>query len=104
MKTFQQFMETPEIVNIMKGFAQQNKKSPQELKGMRDKIISGVGNKFAGKMDFGKILNKIPDANELSTKFKKAETGLKNKISDPSTQQKFDNVFRMIDSLAGKKK
>ena len=35
---------------------------------------------------------------------KKAETGLKNKISDPSTQQKFDNVFRMIDSLAGKKK
>ena len=26
--------------------------------------------------------------NELSTKFKKAETGLKNKISDPSTQLK----------------
>ena len=104
MKTFQQFMEQPEIINMMKGFAQQNKKSPKELRGMRDKIVSGVGNKLAGKMDFGKILNKIPDAQELSTKFKKAETGLKNKISDPSTQQKFDNVFRMIDSLAGKKK
>ena len=104
MKSFRQFMEQPEIVNMMKGFAQQNKKSPNELRGMRDKIISGVGNKLAGKMDFGKILNKIPDAQELSTKFKKAETGLKNKISDPSTQQKFDNVFRMIDSLAGKKK
>ena len=97
-------MEQPEIVNMMRGFAQQNKKSPKELRGMRDKIVSGVGNKLAGKMDFGKILNKIPDAQELSTKFKKAETGLKNKISDPSTQQKFDNVFRMIDSLAGKKK
>ena len=104
MKSFRQFMEQPEIVNMIKGFAQQNKKSPKELRGMRDKIISGVGNKLAGKMDFGKILNKIPDANELSTKFKKAETGLKNKISDHSTQQKFYNVFRMIDSLAGKKK
>ena len=104
MKSFRQFMEQPEIVNMMKGFAQQNKKSPKELRGMSDKIISGVGNKLAGKVDFGKILNKIPDANELSTKFKKAETGLKNKISDPSTPQKFDNVFRMIDSLAGKKK
>ena len=104
MKSFRQFMEQPEIVNMMRGFAQQNKKSPKELRVMRDKIVSGVGNKLAGKMDFGKILNKIPDAQELSTKFKKAETGLKNKISDPSTQQKFDNVFRMIDSLAGKKK
>ena len=35
---------------------------------------------------------------------KKQKHFLKNKISDPSTQQKFDNVFRMIDSLAGKKK
>ena len=57
MKSFRQFMEQPEIVNMMKGFAQQNKKSPKELRGMRDKIISGVGNKLAGKMDFGKILN-----------------------------------------------
>ena len=104
MKSFRQFMEQPEIVNMMKGFAQQNKKSPKELKSMRDGIISGVGNKLSGKMNFGKILNKIPDANEFSTKFKKAETGLKNKINDPATQQKFDNVFRMIDSLAGKKK
>ncbi len=55
MKSFRQFMEQPEIVNMMKGFAQQNKKSPKELRGMRDKIISGVGNKLAGKMDFGKI-------------------------------------------------
>ena len=104
MKSFRQFMEQPEIVNMMKGFAQQNKKSPKELRSMRDNIISGVGNKLAGKMDFGNILKKIPDANELSTGFKKAQTGLTKKLNDPSTQQKFDNVFRMIDSLAGKKK
>ena len=38
MKSFRQFMEQPEIVNMMKNFAQQNEKSPQELKGMRDKV------------------------------------------------------------------
>ena len=43
MKSFRQFMEQPEIVNMMRGFAQQNKKSPKELRGMRDKIVSGVG-------------------------------------------------------------
>ena len=43
MKSFQQFMEQPEIINIMKGFAQQNKKSPKELKSMRDGIINTVG-------------------------------------------------------------
>ena len=102
MKSFRQFMEQPEIVNMMKGFAQQNKKSPKELRGMRDKIVSGVGNKLAGKMDFGKILNKIPDAQELSTKFKKAETGLKNKLRDPNTQQKFNNIGRMLNSLVEK--
>ena len=102
MKSFRQFMEQPEIVNMMRGFAQQNKKSPKELRGMRDKIVSGVGNKLAGKMDFGKILNKIPDAQELSTKFKKAETGLKNKLQDPNTQQKFNNIGRMLDSLIKK--
>ena len=102
MKSFRQFMEQPEIVNMMKGFAQQNKKSPQDLRGMRDKIISGVGNKLAGKMDFGKILNKIPDANELSTKFKKAETCLKNKLRYPNTQQKFNNIGRMLNSLVEK--
>ena len=102
MKSFQQFMEQPEIINMMKGFAQQNKKSPKELRGMRDKIVSGVGNKLAGKMDFGKILNKIPDAQELSTKFKKAETGLKNKLRDPNTQQKFNNIGRMLNSLVEK--
>ena len=104
MKSFRQFMEQPEIVNMMKNFAQQNEKSPQELKGMRDKVIGGVASNLGKKMNFDKLIKKIPNANEMSTKFKKAETGLKNKISDPSTQQKFDNVFRMIDSLAGKKK
>ena len=89
MKSFRQFMEQPEIINMMQNFAKQNQKSPQELKGMRDKVIGGVVSNLGGKMDFGKILNKIPDANELSTKFKKAETGLKNKINDPATQQKF---------------
>ena len=104
MKSFRQFMEQPEIVNIMKSFAKQNEKSPQQLKGMRDKVIGGVMSNLGSKMDFNKLIKKIPDSNEMSTKFKKAETGLKDKISDPSTQQKFDNVFRMIDSLAGKKK
>ena len=55
-------------------------------------------------MNFDKLIKKIPKADEMSTKFKKAETGLKDKLRDPNTQQKFDNVFRMIDSLAGKKK
>ena len=104
MKSFRQFMEQPEIINMMKNFAQQNQKSPQELKGMRDKVIGGVASNLGKKMNFDKLIKKIPNANEMSTNFKKAETGLKNKISDPSTQQKFDNVFRMIDSLAGKKK
>ena len=104
MKTFQQFMETPEIVNIMKGFAQQNKKPPQELKGMRDKVIGGVVSNLGSKMDFNKLIKKIPDSNEMSNKFRKAETGLKNKLNDPATQQKFNNIFRMIDSVAGKKK
>jgi len=104
MKTFQQFMETPEIVNIMKGFAQQNKKSPQELKGMRDKIIGGVVSNLGSKMDFKGLIKKIPDSNEMSTQFKKAETGLKNKLKDPATQQKFNNIFRMIDSVAGQGK
>ena len=104
MKSFRQFMEQPEIINMMKNFAQQNEKSPQELKGMRDKVIGGVANNLGKKMNFDKLIKKIPNADEMSTGFKKAETGFKNKINDPSTQQKFDNVFRMIDSLAGKKK
>ena len=104
MKSFRQFMEQPEIINMMKNFAKQNEKSPQELKGMRDKVIGGVASNLGKKMNFDKLIKKIPNANEMSTKFKKAETGLKNKINDPATQQKFDNVFRMIDSLAGKKK
>ena len=32
MKTFRQFMEQPEIVNMMKGFAQQNKKVTKRIK------------------------------------------------------------------------
>ena len=102
MKTFQQFMETPEIVNIMKGFAQQNKKSPQELKGMRDKVIGGVVSNLGSKMDFNKLIKKIPDSNEMSTGFKKAKTGLTNMLRDPNTQQKFNNIGRMLDSLIKK--
>ena len=34
MKSFRQFMEQPEIINMMKGFAQQNKKSPKEYCSM----------------------------------------------------------------------
>ena len=104
MKSFRQFMEQPEIINMMKNFAKQNEKSPQELKGMRDKVIGGVVSNLGSKMDFNKLIKKIPDSNEMSNKFRKAETGLKNKLNDPATQQKFNNIFRMIDSVAGKKK
>ena len=102
MKSFQQFMEQPEIVNMMKGFAQQNKKSPNELRGMRDKVIGCVANNLGKKMNFDKLIKKIPNANEMSTNFKKAETGLKNKLRDPNTQQKFNNIGRMLDSLIKK--
>ena len=104
MKTFQQFMEQPEIINMMKGFAQQNKKSPKELRSMRDGIINTVGKKLGGKLDLKGIMKKIPSSQEMQNNMKKAQTGLVKKLNDPSTQQKFDNVFRMIDSLAGKKK
>ena len=104
MKSFRQFMEQPEIINMMKNFAQQNQKSPQELKGMRDKVIGGVARNLGKKIDYEGMIKKIPDSNEMSNKFRKAETGLKNKLNDPATQQKFNNIFRMIDSVAGKKK
>jgi len=102
MKSFRQFMEQPEIVNIMKGFAKQNEKSPQQLKGMRDKVIGGVVSNLGKKMDFEGLIKKIPDSNEMSTGFKKAQTGLKNKLQDPNTQQKFNNIGRMLDSLIKK--
>ena len=102
MKTFQQFMEQPEIINTLKSFAKQNEKSPQQLKGMRDKVIGGVVSNLGKKMDFQGLINKIPDSNEMSTKFKKAEKGLKNKLQDPNTQQKFNNIGRMLDSLIKK--
>ena len=104
MKSFRQFMEQPEIINMMKNFAKQNEKSPQELKGMRDKVIGGVARNLGKKIDYEGMIKKIPDSNEMSNKFRKAETGLKNKLNDPATQQKFNNIFRMIDSVAGKKK
>ena len=102
MKSFRQFMEQPEIVNIMKGFAKQNEKSPQQLKGMRDKVIGGVVSNLGGKMDFEGLIKKIPDSNEISTGFKKAQTGLNKKLKDPNTQQKFNNIGRMLDSLIKK--
>ena len=102
MKSFRQFMEQPEIINMMKGFAKQNEKSPQQLKGMRDKFIGGVVSNLGGKMDFEGLIKKIPDSNEISTGFKKAQTGLKNKLRDPNTQQKFNNIGRMLDSLIKK--
>ena len=58
MKSFRQFMEQPEIINMMKNFAQQNEKSPQELKGMRDKVIGGVANNLGKKMNFDKLIKK----------------------------------------------
>ena len=66
MKSFRQFMEQPEIINMMRNFAKQNEKSPQELKGMRDKVIGGVMSNLGSKMDFNKLIKKIPDSNELS--------------------------------------
>ena len=103
MKTFQQFMEQPEIINMMKGFAQQNKKSPKELKSMRDGIINTVGKKLGGKLDLEGLMNKIPSSQEMQDNMKKAQTGLKNKLRDPNTQQKFDNFSRMLKSLSTEK-
>ena len=102
MKSFRQFMEQPEIINTLKSFAKQNEKSPQQLKGMRDKVIGGVVSNLGGKMDFQGMLKKIPDSNEITTGFKKAKTGLTNKLNDPNTQQKFNNIGRMLDSLVKK--
>ena len=102
MKTFQQFMEQPEIINTLKSFAKQNEKSPQQLKGMRDKVIGGVVSNLGGKMDFEGLIKKIPDSNEISTGFKKAQTGLNKKLKDPNAQQKFNNIGRMLDSLIKK--
>ena len=102
MKSFRQFMEQPEIINMMQNFAKQNRKSPQQLKGMRDKVIGGVVSNLGGKMDFQGMIKKIPDSNEISTGFKKAKTGLTNKLNDPNTQQKFNNIGRMLDSLVKK--
>ena len=102
MKSFRQFMEQPEIINMMKNFAKQNEKSPQELKGMRDKVIGGVARNLGKKIDYEGMIKKIPNANEMSTKFKKAETGLKDKLRDPNTQQKFNNIGRMLNSLVEK--
>ena len=103
MKSFQQFMEQPEIINMMRGFAQQNKKSPKELKSMRDGIINTVGKKLGGKLDLGGIMNKIPSSQEMQDNMKKAQTGLSKKLNDPSTQQKFDNFSRMLKSLSTEK-
>ena len=102
MKTFQQFMEQPEIINMMKNFAKQNEKSPQELKGMRDKVIGGVASNLGKKIDYEGMIKKIPDSNEMSTGFKKAKTGLTNMLRDPNTQQKFNNIGRMLNSLVEK--
>ena len=99
MKTFQQFMEQPEIVNLMKNFAQQNKKSPEELKGMRDGIINTVGKKLGGKLDLGGLMKKIPSSQEMQNNMKKAQVGLNKKLSDPNTSQKFNKIFDMIGSM-----
>ena len=80
MKTFQQFMEQPEIINMMKGFAQQNKKSPKELRSMRDGIINTVGKKLGGKLDLKGIMKKIPSSQEMQNNMKKAQTGLVKKL------------------------
>ena len=58
MKSFRQFIEQPEIINMMKNFAKQNEKSPQELKGMRDKVIGGVASNLGKKMNFDKLIKK----------------------------------------------
>ena len=102
MKSFRQFMEQPEVINMMKNFAKQNEKSPQELKGMRDKVIGGVARNLGKKIDYEGMIKKIPDSNEMSTGFKKAKTGLTNMLRDPNTQQKFNNIGRMLDSLIKK--
>ena len=40
---------------------------------------------------------------KFKNNMKKAQTGLKNKLRDPNTQQKFDNFSRMLKSLSVEK-
>jgi len=99
MKSFQQFMEQPEIINMMKGFAQQNEKSPQELKGMRDKVIGGVASNLGKKIDLKGIVNKIPDSKQMSDNIGKLQGNLSQKLKDPKTSQQYNKIFDMIDGL-----
>ena len=99
MKTFQQFMEQPEIVNLMRNFAQKNQKSPKQLTQVRDKITSGVISTLGKKMDLKGLVNKIPDSKEMSDKIGKVTGKFSQKLKDPKTSQQFNKIFDMIDGL-----
>ena len=99
MKTFQQFMEQPEIVNLMRNFAQKNQKSPKQLTQVRDKITSGVISTLGKKMDLKGLVNKIPDSKEMSDKIGKVQGKFSQKLKDPKTSQQFNKIFDMIDTL-----
>ena len=99
MKTFQQFMEQPEIVNLMRNFAQKNQKSPKQLTQVRDKITSGVISTLGKKMDLKGLVNKIPDSKEMSDKIGKVQGKFSQKLKDPKTSQQFNKIFDMIDGL-----
>ena len=99
MKTFQQFMEQPEIVNLMRNFAQKNQKSPKQLTQMRDKMTSGVISTLGKKMDLKGVVNKIPDSKQMSDNIGKLQGKLSKKLKDPKTSQQFNKIFDMIDGL-----
>ena len=113
-KTMNNFMQNQNVQNLftnMKG-GNLNIKDLQSIVNDK-KFINNTRNQSIDALAKGanmvvnqltSTLKKIPDSNEMSNKFRKAETGLKNKLNDPATQQKFNNIFRMIDSVAGKKK
>ena len=99
MKSFRQFMEQPEIVNLMRNFAIKNKKSPEQLTQMRDKITGGVISTLGKKMDLKGLVNKIPDSKEMSDKIGKVQGKFSQKLKDPKTSQQFNKIFDMIDTL-----
>ena len=99
MKSFRQFMEQPEIVNMMKGFAQQNKKSPKELTQVRDKITSKVSSTLGKKMDVKGLINKIPDSGKMSDMIGKSANKMTQMLKDPKTTNKFNKIFDMIGTV-----
>ena len=78
MKSFQQFMEQPEIINIMKGFAQQNKLNTTNTQNALKNVFSGKGvGELTQKVKSGEI--NIGDMKNLANS-DELKSGLENVV------------------------